>query len=233
MNVYVINLLRATDRKVRVTELMLGADVPKDKLILWQAVDNLDYAKNSDILKAGIADGFPFFQNWLDNGDHLHANIGLIALIWSQLRVCRHAQDRHPDEPFLLFADDWCLSTPYASLFELVAEAEHISNGQWKCISTIKSDKTEPLPPNYLLKQGANYSSDTGLILTQRGIQWFYETFEKGYVYLEDVLHDTTDPYIYSSAVDCSGNYLGPIKKSFIHDLKNPDATKLRRDNLG
>lgn len=232
MYVYVLNLQRCSDRKKKSLQSLLAFGVPEDKIKFWVAKDNLYFEKNSDLMRAAAADGFPIFQQWLDNGDHLHANIGILAQTWSYFDFYRYALENLQD-PFVFVHDDWFFIRPYTELAPLVAEAERLSGGNWRYISLQNPARGEPIEPNRLLINATNSAGadDSGGILNRRSIEWIHTLYEAhgSYTYLEDLIRDT-------DAIDC----VYSVNESFIacnetpsliHNTDNPEH-RFRMDVL-
>lgn len=222
MKVYVLNMPRQTGRRKAMEQALKKNKFPSDHIHIWSKQDECStgYEKNSDLIKAAIADGFPIFQRFMDERNiHKHIPIGVIGHTWSCFRIWWEAEGTAL--PFMVLHDDHLPIKPYDYYVQLVETAEKHSKGNWKIISLTgikayffwerKVDKpvrnkewTRVGNDGMLVKGLPRICGDTGYILSTAGLDWLRRHFEKRFWFLETLFDENKDePDTYTASEQC------------------------------
>lgn len=212
---------RQTGRRKAMEQALKENGFPFEAIHIWSKIEecSTQYASNSDLMRAAVADGFPIFQEWMSDSHNVHKYrpIGVIGHTWSIFRIWRDAGTA--GMPFMFLHDDWLPTKPFDFYVRLTEAAEKHSQGQWKVIALNGKeddffwDRTVNKPvrnhrertyigSDQLLVGGLpNVCGDVGMIFSPVGVEWLRSHFERRFWFIEALFYNypnETDTYTVS-----------------------------------
>lgn len=207
----------------------------------------LDYSGTLSVLESAIADGFPRFQESIDDGSFKALNVAMAAQFWSYMKICRESVEK--DETYLWIHDDHRLVFDFWRYGDLVNGLEENVDVPFRFCLLTCSDFGRKQPSlevlDYVLKvySGVRGPSDVGVIVSPLGAEWLLDNgrpsvnsawgnFETWMEYLS--LYTPELEGAYSVCVDAvcpfeHHSYVG----STIHDVETGEVLRLSYDYGG
>lgn len=100
--------LEKTDRRTWIgTGGLLACGVPFNRILYHVGEDGKDYSGTVEVLEAAVKDGFPKFQECLDDGSYMDLKPTIAAQFWSYMQICRESIEKN--KIFLWIQDDMSL----------------------------------------------------------------------------------------------------------------------------
>ena len=173
--VVILNLPRCADRKDYCVSKLIERGTPPNKIRVWEAKDDMDYEKTSQVCEAAITDGFPHLGELLDRGKHNSRPIAIVAQSWNYLRMFREYSQS--DKTIVFLHDDWYFKKPYDFEYvEGIVKYGMNLDDNLKYISLWYSNKddrvVDGIPPEKLLARGfVGFCHDVAMVLTPAGAE--------------------------------------------------------------